>query len=46
MNMLGAPKYTVNKDHIHGMARSEALREDNMKKWSRHRVLARNEGWM
>jgi hypothetical protein len=33
------------KDHVLGMARSEALREDN-KKCSRHRVLARNEGWM
>jgi hypothetical protein len=34
------------KDHVLGMARSEVLREDNMKKWSHHRVLARNEGWM
>jgi hypothetical protein len=28
------------------MARSEALREVNIKKWSHQRVLARNEGWM
>jgi hypothetical protein len=34
------------KDHVLGMARFEALREDNKKKWSRHRVLTRNEGWM
>jgi hypothetical protein len=34
------------KDHILGMARSEALREENKKKLSRHRFLARNEGWM
>jgi hypothetical protein len=34
------------KDHVLGMARFEALREDNMKKWSCHRVVARNEGWM
>jgi hypothetical protein len=34
------------KDHVLGMARFEALREDNMNKWSHHRILARNEGWM
>jgi hypothetical protein len=34
------------KDHVLGMARSEALRKDNMKKWNRRRVLSRNEGWM
>jgi hypothetical protein len=33
------------KDHILGMAKSEALREDNMK-WSCHCILARNEGWL
>jgi hypothetical protein len=32
------------KDHIVGMARYEAMREDNMKKWSCHRVLVKNEG--
>jgi hypothetical protein len=34
------------KDHVLGMARSKALREDNMKTWSRHCVLVRNEGWI
>jgi hypothetical protein len=27
------------KDHVLGMARSEAPTEDNMKKWSHHHVL-------
>jgi hypothetical protein len=34
------------KDNVFKMARSEALRDDNMKKWSHHHVLDRNEGWM
>jgi hypothetical protein len=34
------------KDHVLGLARSEALREDNMKKWNCHCVLAKNEGWI
>ena len=33
------------RDHVVGKAKSHALREDN-KKYSWHRVLARNEGWM
>jgi hypothetical protein len=28
------------------MARSMPLRQKYKKKWSRHRVVARNEGWM
>jgi hypothetical protein len=32
------------KDHVLGICRSKALREDNMKKWSCHRVWARNKG--
>ncbi|KAG2639625.1 hypothetical protein PVAP13_2KG020832 [Panicum virgatum] len=34
------------RDHVVGKAKSRALREGNKKKYSRHRVLARNEGWM
>ena len=34
------------RDHVVGKAKSRALREDNKKKYIRHRVLARNEGWM
>jgi hypothetical protein len=34
------------KDHVLGMAKFAPLREKYKKKWSRHRVLARNEGWM
>uniref|UniRef100_K3Y2N7 Uncharacterized protein n=1 Tax=Setaria italica TaxID=4555 RepID=K3Y2N7_SETIT len=34
------------KDNILGMARTVALRGDNKKKWSRHHVVAWNEGWM
>jgi len=34
------------KNHMKGLANSGRLKEDNPKKWSRHRVLARNEGWM
>ncbi|KAG2642266.1 hypothetical protein PVAP13_2KG196416 [Panicum virgatum] len=34
------------RDQVVGKAKSRALREDNKKKYSRHRVLARNEGWM
>jgi hypothetical protein len=34
------------KDHVHGMARSAPPRLKYKKKWSRHRVVARNEGWM
>ncbi|RCV31008.1 hypothetical protein SETIT_6G141900v2 [Setaria italica] len=34
------------KDHILGMAKSMPLRGENKKKWSCHRVVARNEGWM
>ncbi|KAG2612248.1 hypothetical protein PVAP13_4KG265130 [Panicum virgatum] len=33
-------------DHVVGKAKSHALREDNKKKYSRHQVLGRNEGWM
>nr|TKW21919.1 hypothetical protein SEVIR_4G153100v2 [Setaria viridis] len=33
-------------DHVLGMAKSVPLRGENKKKWSRHRVVARNEGWM
>ncbi|RCV25693.1 hypothetical protein SETIT_5G185400v2 [Setaria italica] len=33
------------KDHILGMAESAPLRGEN-KKWSRHCVVARNEGWI
>jgi hypothetical protein len=34
------------KDHVLGMARSVPLRQKYKKKWSRHRIVARNEGWM
>ena len=34
------------RGHVVGKAKSHALREDDKKKYSRHRVLARNEGWM
>ena len=34
------------RDHVLGKAMSCALREDKKKKYSRHRVLAWNEGWM
>jgi hypothetical protein len=34
------------EDHVPGMARSAPLREKYKKKWSYHRVVARNEGWM
>nr|TKW33032.1 hypothetical protein SEVIR_2G206400v2 [Setaria viridis] len=33
------------KDHVLGMAKSMPLRGEN-KKWSRHCVVAQNEGWM
>ncbi|RCV06517.1 hypothetical protein SETIT_1G169300v2 [Setaria italica] len=33
------------KDHFLGVAKSSPLRGEN-KKWIRHRVVARNEGWM
>ncbi|EAZ20144.1 hypothetical protein OsJ_35743 [Oryza sativa Japonica Group] len=33
------------KNHTVGKANSSSLREEN-KKWQRHGVLARNEGWM
>uniref|UniRef100_K4AKZ4 Uncharacterized protein n=1 Tax=Setaria italica TaxID=4555 RepID=K4AKZ4_SETIT len=38
--------YNEIKDHVLGMARSVALRGDNKKKWSHHRVVAQNVGWM
>jgi hypothetical protein len=44
-NTYGCPANDI-KDHVLGMDRSDSLREDNMKKWSRHHVLARNKGWM
>uniref|UniRef100_K4A2E4 Uncharacterized protein n=1 Tax=Setaria italica TaxID=4555 RepID=K4A2E4_SETIT len=34
------------KDHVLGMATSTPLRGENKKKWSCHRIVARNEGWM
>lgn len=34
------------RNHVVGMATSGRLKEEYKKKWSRHRVLARNEGWM
>ena len=33
-------------DHVVGKAKSRTLWEDNKKKYSQLRVLARNEGWM
>jgi hypothetical protein len=36
----------VKDHHVLGMARSMPLRQKYKKKWSRHRVVARNEGWM
>ena len=32
--------------HVLGLANSSALRSVNKKKYSCHRILARNEGWM
>jgi hypothetical protein len=34
------------RGHVVGQGTSAALREVYKKKWSRHRVLARNHGWM
>nr|TKW28398.1 hypothetical protein SEVIR_3G316000v2 [Setaria viridis] len=34
------------KDHVLRMAKSLPLTGENKKKWSRHHVMARNEGWM
>jgi hypothetical protein len=39
--MLNQVKY-----HVLGMVRSTPLREKYKKKWTRHRVVAMNEGWM
>jgi hypothetical protein len=33
-------------DHVMGQTQSPSLREWYKKKWSHHRVLARNHGWM
>ncbi|KAG2587233.1 hypothetical protein PVAP13_5NG126962 [Panicum virgatum] len=44
-----APRWTRPnevRDHVLGQANSSALRGANKKKYSRHRVLAWNEGWM
>ncbi|RCV11140.1 hypothetical protein SETIT_2G163300v2 [Setaria italica] len=34
------------KDHVLRMAKFAPLRGENKKKWSCHRVVAWNEGWM
>ncbi|KAG2629012.1 hypothetical protein PVAP13_3KG315800 [Panicum virgatum] len=34
------------RDRVVGKAKSRTLREDNKKKYSQHRALAQNEGWM
>jgi hypothetical protein len=34
------------KDHVLGIDRSALTRDKYKKKWSCHRVVARNEGWM
>ena len=39
-------RLTKVRDHVLGQANTSTLRGANKKKYSRHRVLARNEGWM
>jgi hypothetical protein len=39
-------RLTKVRDHVVGQANTSALRGKNKKKYSRHRVLARNMGWM